>query len=110
MADLDQYTPLALWDAYVRERQAGPRPLTSMGAAQREAFTAGARAVVTMQNGWEGLTVAEAVAEFRKGEQSLFHPIFCEDPKVVAQCDRCGNRILLDAEALCPDCGHEVAL
>lgn len=105
---LDPYTPLSMWDSYVRERQAGARPLTSMGAAQRDAFTAGVRAVLTAQNTWDSLTVDEAIAELRKGTQSVFFPLFSEDPKVLAKCDTCGIQVAVDAEALCPDCGREV--
>ena len=102
-----KYLPAHGWDEYVKERSAGPRPLTSMGVAQREAFTAGVQWVKRMQLAWDQVSLPEAIWELRAGPSSIFYPLFEPDPSLWANCPRCDNRVIIRAQGECPDCQYD---
>lgn len=95
-----------LWDYYRKQRQNGPRPLTNMGKAQQEAFTAGVHAYRDLLNGWDALTDRDALEELRLGEGSLYQPLFADDPRLTVDCGgHCNKRITIDERGICDDCG-----
>src|SRR3546814_4000187 len=69
-----KYLPASGWDQYVRDRNNGGRPLTTMGGAQREAFTAGAQRAKRTQALWDTLPTDEPIWELRAGRTSIFRP------------------------------------
>src|SRR3546814_567497 len=102
-----KYLPASGWDQYVRDRNNGGRPLTTMGGAQREAFTAGAQWAKRTQALWDTLPTDEAIWELRAGRTSIFYPLFAEDPAVWANCARCHDRVVITAQGVCPACQHD---
>lgn len=63
--------------------------------------------VLKTQAGWEDLTEAEAVGELRKGEGSIYYPLFKNDPRVWVDCPNDG-RTVVGVEGICDSCGWEV--
>ena len=104
------YLPAHGWDTYRAARATGRRPLTSMGRAQADAFTAGVEWVTRTQQEWDTLPTVDAIWELRRGEDSIFYPLFKDDPKVWVDCPadlthNPGARVLTDREGYCDDCG-----
>jgi hypothetical protein len=64
--------------------------------------------VLQQQSQWETLTEGEAIAELRKGNGSIYYPLFASDPKVFADCPRDG-RTPVDATGICDHCLYEFA-
>lgn len=108
MNALEPFTVPALLDTYMRSRQSGPRPVMAFSQETRAAYAAGIRAVIALQRKWDDLTVDEAVAELRKGEESLFHPLFKDDPTVFADCETCRRRVVVGVEGFCGDCSRDL--
>jgi hypothetical protein len=73
------------------------------GPAVRTAFTAGAEWVLARLAEWDQLTEAEAIEELRRGDRSVFHPLFKHDPRVWVDCPRDG-RITVGPEGTCDRC------
>lgn len=61
----------------------------------------------TLTRGFDALLTSEVIAELRKGENSVYYPIFVEDPQVWLLCDHCRTRQLFDARGICDHCGTE---
>jgi hypothetical protein len=78
------------------------------GPAVRTAFTAGAEWVLARLTEWDQLTEAEAVEELRRGDRSVFHPLFAADPKINADCPRDG-RVVIDQSGICDHCLYDFA-
>jgi hypothetical protein len=82
-----------------------------LGVSSRGGFRAGwwkgIEYLLTSQNGIDGLTVGELLAELRKGPGSIYWPLKSEDPKFWADCPACHRPVLIDAEGMCPNCTHE---
>ena len=76
------------------------------GRWSRKAFNAGATWVIKMQLEWESLTEAVAIDELRKGEKSIFYPLFREDPRIVADCPKDGA-VTVGKEGFCDACGFD---
>lgn len=114
----DQATrPAVMFDRYVTRRQAGQiaglRPLTSMGRAQREAYLQGIRDVLTLQAGWDTNPAPESIWELRRGEASIFYPLFKEDPTIWVECPsgrvhNPGARVTTDYRGECSDCAYDL--
>lgn len=112
------YLTGAGWDAYRTRRAAGRRPLTNMGAAQREAFAAGASWVLTLQQQWQTLTVRDAIWELRRGDESVFYPLFSDagtdkNASIGVECPAdlihpSGAMVLTDREGICLTCGYDL--
>lgn len=76
----------------------------------RDAVFEGMNIVLNLQlNQFDQLTIAELVAELQKKEGSVYWPLKADDPRFWETCERCHNKILITAEGICPDCGHELA-
>ena len=80
----------------------------SWGQGARAGWWAGIQHVLTLQHDWDGLPQDDAIRELGKGEGSIYYPLFSDNPKFWGDCGRCHNRILITAEGICPDCGHEL--
>lgn len=76
------------------------------GSAIRTAYIAGGREVIARQGEWEGLTESEAIEELRLGVESVFYPLFREDPRIWIDCPRDG-RVTCGVEGYCDRCGWE---
>ncbi|MGW9587464.1 hypothetical protein [Microbacterium sp. NPDC055455] len=63
--------------------------------------------VLAQQLEWDNLTETEAIEELRKGQGSVFWPLFRDDPTVRIDCERDGP-VVVTAEGYCPHCGWEV--
>lgn len=109
--------PTHMFKAYKTARQAGLikglRPLTSMGKSQEEAFLYGIRTVLQVQAEWGSYPTVEAIWELRRGEASIFYPLFKEDPTIWVECpsDRvhvAGARVTTDYRGECSDCGYDL--
>ena len=74
----------------------------------RDAIHEGIQYVLTLQHDWDGLPQDDAIRELGKSEGSIYYPLFSDNPKFWGDCGRCHNRILITAEGICPDCGHEL--
>jgi hypothetical protein len=62
--------------------------------------------VLQTQLGWDSLTEGEAIEELRKGQGSLFWPLFRDDPRVRIDCPRDGL-VVVGIEGYCDRCGYE---
>lgn len=102
-----KYLPAYGWDEYVRDRNNGGRPLTTMGGAQREAFLSAAQWVKRTQLLWDTLPTDEAIWELRAGRTSTFYPLFADDAAVWASCPRCEERVIVRAAGTCEHCQHD---
>lgn len=71
------------------------------------AWWAGIEYALTLQQNIDDLTVGELLAELRKEGGSIYWPVLSADPKFHADCPRCGRKVLIDAEGLCPECAYE---
>ena len=105
--------PDAGWEAYKTARARGTRPLTSYTGEQRRAFLAGVDWVTRTQQEWDTLPTVDAIWELRRGEDSIFYPLFKDDPKVWVDCPadlthNPGARVLTDREGYCDDCGYSL--
>lgn len=72
-------------------------------------FWAGAQAAIQymyeqLVDGWESMPAHEAVEELRKGDGSLFYPLFADDPAIWADCPTDG-RVTVTVEGFCDSCG-----
>ena len=76
------------------------------GPTVRTAFTAGAEWVLSRLREWDSLTESEAIQELRKGEQSVFHPLFADDPRIFADCPNHG-RVSTGPEGTCDQCLYD---
>lgn len=63
----------------------------------------------TLTRGFDALLTSEVIAELRKGENSVYYPLFIEDPQCWVDCDHCRTRVLADAEGICQNCGKDLA-
>lgn len=102
-----------MWEAYKKARATGRRPLTSYTKAQEEAFEAGARAVIAAQLGWDTNPAPECVWELRRGEASIFYPLFKDNPSIWVNCPSGrvhlpGMRVITDQRGECSDCGYDL--
>lgn len=114
----DQATrPAVMFDRYVTRRQAGQiqglRPLTSMGRSQREAYLQGIRDVLQAQLGWDTNPAPDSIWELRRGEASIFYPLFKEDPTIWVECPsgrvhNPGARVTTDYRGECGTCGYDL--
>lgn len=114
----DQGTrPAVMFDQYVTRRQAGQihglRPLTSMGRSQREAYLQAGDDLRDALLGWDTMPVADAIWELRRGEASIFYPLFKEGPTIWVECpsDRvhvAGARVTTDYRGECGTCGYDL--
>lgn len=59
--------------------------------------------VLQTQLGWDSLTEGEAIEELRKGQGSVFWPLFREDPRVICDCPNHG-RVAIGPEGTCDGC------
>jgi len=69
----------------------------------RTAFAAGVAWVLARQREWENVPVREALHELRKGDASVFFPLFEHDPTLWADCPRDG-RVTITKEGYCDRC------
>ena len=104
--------PDAGWEAYKTARMTGRSALMSYGE-QRKAWVAAVAWVTRTQQTWEDLTAVDAIWELRRGEDSIFYPLFKDDPKVWVDCPadlthNPGARVLTDREGYCDDCGYSL--
>jgi hypothetical protein len=65
-----------------------------------------------LTDGFDDLTPEELVAELRKGDRSLFWPLWRDDPYRWVECpsDRVhqrGARVLVGVDGTCSDCGYD---
>lgn len=107
------YLPAHGWDQYRAARAGGRRPLTSMGRAQADAFTAGVEWVTRTQQEWDTLPTVDAIWELRRGEDSIFYPLFKADPRIWVSCPTDtvhipGARVVTDRNGICSDCGYDL--
>jgi hypothetical protein len=113
-----QYTrPAVMFDRYVTRRQAGQiqglRPLNSMGKSQREAYLQAGRDLRDALLEWPYLPAADAIWELRRGEASIFYPLFQGDPTIWVECPSGrehlpGTRVTTDYRGECSDCGYDL--
>ena len=61
-----------------------------------------------LTDGFDNLTAPEVIREMRKGDQSLYWPLFIDDPTVWLLCDRCRTHQLFTDSGVCPHCGTEM--
>lgn len=62
--------------------------------------------VKTTQLTWNDLSEEEALQELRKGEESVFYPLFHYDPTIWATCPNHG-RTPISADGICQHCGYD---
>lgn len=102
-----------MWEAHKKARATGRRPLTSYTKSQQEAFEAGARAVIAAQLGWDTNPAPECVWELRRGEASIFYPLFKTNPSIWVDCPsgrvhNPGMRVVTDQRGECSMCGFDL--
>lgn len=107
-----EYLPAAGWDQYKTTRTAGRHPLTSYTKSQQEAFRAGVDWVTRVQQEWDTLPADDAIWELRRGEDSIFYPLFKDDPRIWVSCPTDtvhipGARVVTDRDGICSDCGYD---
>jgi hypothetical protein len=59
--------------------------------------------VLAQQLEWDNLTEAEAIHELRKGQGSIYFPLFREDPRIFCDCPNHG-RVAVGPEGTCDGC------
>lgn len=109
--------PTHMFKAYKTARQAGLikglRPLTSIGKSQEEAFLHGIRTVLEVQGTWDSYPTVEAIWELRRGEASIFYPLFKDNPTIWVNCPSGrvhipGMRVITDQRGECSECGFDL--
>jgi hypothetical protein len=78
----------------------------SYKTGHRRGFWDGVLYVLQQQALWDSLTEGEAIEELRKGQGSLFWPLFRDDPKILADCPRDG-KTAVGIEGLCDHCLYD---
>ena len=108
------------WDAMLEWEQRANNPThahrewwTSAGGHgtgrwSQKAFLAGVAWVLGRQGQWESLTEREAILELRKGPNSIYYPLFADDPKILADCPRDG-RTAIGESGICDHCLFDFA-
>jgi hypothetical protein len=80
---------------------------TRMGVSyktgHRRGFWDGVLYVLQQQALWDSLTEGEAIEELRKGQGSLFWPLFRDDPRIFCDCPNHG-RVAVGPEGTCDGC------
>ena len=95
-------------------RDTKPQPFGSWEMHDRgfmKGARAGALALWGLLLGWDSLPVKDAVLELRKGDRSLYYPMFCDPDfpntqKIWADCPECG-RVVVGVEGFCGSCGYD---
>lgn len=112
--------PRHMFHTYKTARQQGLipglRPLNTVGKSQEEAFLAGIRMVLEAQRAWDTYPTPEAVWELRRGEQSIFYPLFhdgTDEPTITVECPsgrvhNPGMRVTTTRRGECSDCGYDL--
>lgn len=62
----------------------------------------------TLTRGFDALLTSEVIAELRKGENSVYYPLFIEDPVASLLCDHCRTTQLFTETGICPNCGRDM--
>lgn len=78
------------------------------GEVVRTMFIRGGEWVLKRQLEWDGLDESDAIQELRKGEASVFYPLFRDNPVLVVDCPRDG-RTTITADAVCDHCLFDFA-
>lgn len=99
---------LALDPAYARDNWVHSTMYTGRGVLQKRTWDAAVKWVITTQLDWESLTDSVALNELRKGERSVFYPLFEADPHIRADCVGCGRDHVFDVEGICSETGWEI--
>ena len=76
------------------------------GPAVRTAWIEACEWLIARQLDWGNLTASESIEELRKGAQSVFYPLFADDPRVVLDCPLNG-RVSIGPEGYCDSCGYD---
>ncbi len=65
------------------------------------------RGPMQKQLGGPDLPANVAVRELKKQDQSLYWPLFRDDPFVTTICDRCNFEVRVGADGFCPHCTQD---
>lgn len=65
------------------------------------------RWLLASQEEWDSLTAGAALEELRKGDGSIYWPVFADDKCIWVDCPGCEKPTLIDAQGLCPECAHD---
>jgi hypothetical protein len=84
--------------AYDRSRMG-----VSYKQGHRRGFWDAVEWVLAQQLEWDNLTEGEAILELRKGQGSIYWPLFREDPRIWVDCPRDG-RVTVSKEGTCDRC------
>ena len=61
--------------------------------------------VLPTQHEWADLPIPDAITELRKGEASIYHPLFADDPMLRVECPTDGW-VVVGVEGFCDRCGY----
>lgn len=61
--------------------------------------------VLRVQGEWESLPIPDALNELRKGEASIYFPLFADDPVLRVECPTDGW-VVVGLEGFCDRCGY----
>lgn len=82
------------------------------GSSAKQGYLAGARAgiqyVLDLQHQVDAMPAGELLTELRKGDGSIYWPLFSADPKFWTVCPRCHVAIKVDVDGVCENCTHEI--
>jgi len=96
------YDPARARDTWVHNHIAGA------GVTQKRTWDAAIDWYKDSLLEWESLTDAHALLELRKGERSIFFPLFEADPIIRVDCVGCGRTHPFDIEGICHETGWEI--
>jgi len=93
------YDPARARDTWVHNHIAGA------GVTQKRTWDAAIDWYKDSLLEWDDLPVEHAIHELRKGQESIFWPLFMDDQRIWADCPNHG-RITVGVEGYCDGCGY----
>lgn len=111
-----------LWQRYTRGAAQGRHPLTSYSNSQKRAFFAAVDLVTEALLGWETDPPEHRIWELRRGEKSIFFPMFYDPtldpddeygPSIVVECPsgrrhNPGMEVTTDIRGECSACSYDL--
>lgn len=88
------------------------RAFTRWGTSAKQGYLAGAKAgiqyVLNLQHQVDVMPVGELLTELRKGDGSIYWPLYSHEPRFSSPCPRCHVTTVIDVDGICEHCAYEI--